>query len=652
MKNQLIGLVFLLAIGGILNASATLIVSPDGSIAVIIDTEKTVTWSLTYQGRQLVAPSPISLQFESGKHFGWEGKVASIAQKQIKSEIIPTVPEKFARIPDIYTAVEFRFRQGYRLQWRVYNDGVAYRWIGTRPGVVRVTAEEFTLQLPEDRDIRFPEEDGFISHSERLYKPMRVSEVGTKRMACLPVLVHAGNEVTLGVVEADLEDYPGMYLTGSATSPYRLSGIFPAAVAAEKMNRDRNPVVTDRHPWLAATTGNRPFPWRGVVIARSDGDLLLNQLVFKLSRLLELSDTDWIHPGKVAWDWWNANNLFGVQFNAGINTETYLEYIDFASENGIEYVILDEGWYPLGNLLALSPGIDMDRIIAHAREKKVGIILWVVWKTLWDQLQPALDRFSAWGIAGVKVDFMQRDDQWMVNYYWTIAREAAKRHLLVDFHGSFKPTGLRRAYPNVLTREGVLGLEHCKWATTCDPEHIVTLPFTRMLTGPMDFTPGAMTNAAKGQFQPTFNRPMSMGTRCQQLSLYVVFESPLQMLADSPSKYRREPESLCFIRDVPTIWDETFVLKARLGDYLAMARRRGNQWWIAGLTDWTERDLEIDFSFLPSGLWQLDLFQDGVNADRYGDDYRTETVRIDQNTKRVIHLAPGGGFAGRIHRDS
>jgi alpha-glucosidase len=373
-------------------------------------------------------------------------------------------------------------------------------------------------------------------------------------------------------------------------------------------------------------------------------------MIYKLAKPCQLDDTSWIKPGKVAWDWWNWNNIYGVDFRAGINTETYKYYIDFASKYGIEYVILDEGWYKLGNLLDVVPEINVEELVTHGKEKNVGIILWVIWKTLDDQLEEALDQFVKWGVKGIKVDFMQRDDQWMVNYYYKIAREAAKRHLLVDFHGAYKPTGLIRTYPNVLTSEGVRGLENSKWSKDDpSPGHNVTIPFIRMLAGPMDYTPGAMLNATKEPFRPVFNRPMSQGTRCHQLAMYVVYESPLQMLCDSPSNYLKEAECMDFFSRVPTVWDDTKVLDAKVGEYVLITRRSGNEWYVGAMTNWTARELEVDFSFLDAGNYTIEIYQDGINADRNAMDYKKVVRTVTKNEKLNIHLAPGGGWVGRLY---
>jgi alpha-glucosidase len=339
-----------------------------------------------------------------------------------------------------------------------------------------------------------------------------------------------------------------------------------------------------------------------------------------------------------------------VDFKAGINTETYKYYIDFAAKYGIPYIILDEGWYKLGNVLQVVPEINMDELTAYAKQKNVGIILWVVWKTLDDQLIPALDQFEKWGVKGIKVDFMQRSDQILIDYYHRVSKECAKRKMLVDFHGDQKPATMTRTWPNLISTEGVRGMEWSKWSAETEPKHNVTLPFTRMFLGPMDYTPGAMRNATRATFAPIFSQPMALGTRCHQLAMYVVFESPLQMLSDSPSNYMREPEIMDFLASVPTEWDETKVLDARIADYVVVARRNGRDWYVGAMTDWTPRNLEIDLSFLPEGNFTMEAYQDGVNADRKASDYKKMTTQVNRTTKIRLPLASGGGWAARVHQ--
>ncbi len=429
-----------------------------------------------------------------------------------------------------------------------------------------------------------------------------------------------------------------------------LYGKFPAVVLKVKdgAGPDRDEIVEKRADYIAKTKGDRSFPWRVFIIAAKDEDLIKSELVYKLAKPLELEETSWIKAGKVAWDWWNANNIYGVNYRAGINTQTYKYYIDFASQYNLDYVILDEGWSETTNLLHQAPDIDVEEICQYAKKKNIGIILWVLWKPLERQLKEALDQFEKWGVKGIKVDFMQRNDQWMVNYYHKIAKEAAKRHMLVNFHGAYKPCGLRRSYPNVITREGLKGLEQSKWSDLETPEHNVILPFIRMVVGPMDYTPGAMVNAQKENFRKIFNRPMSMGTRCHQLAMYVVYESPLQMLCDSPSNYMREKECMEFLSSIPTVWDKTIVIDAKISDYILIARKHGLDWYIGAMTDWSSREFEIKLNFLGEGDYHATIYEDGMNADRYASDYRKYEKAINQNDRFKIKMAPGGGWVAKI----
>jgi len=621
--------------------------SPDQNIKLKIEIMEKIYYSVVHKSREILTSSPISMTTRNRGVLGQNPVLEDASQRSINQEIHPVVQVKSAVITDNFNEITLKFKGNYSLIFRVYDDGVAYRFETFYEEEIDILSEEVVFHFADDHHVYFPLEESFFTHQERLYKYLPLSQISVYEMCYTPALVDIQDGPKVAITEADLEDYAGLYLLG--TNSPSLKGIFPAAPLKERQTRDRDARIVQRANHIARTIGKRTFPWRVLIIAGRDGDLIKSQMVFKLAKPLQLEDTSWIKPGKVAWDWWNANNIYGVDFKAGINTETYKYYIDFASEHGIEHVILDEGWYVLGDLLNINPEIDIPEITQYAQEKNVGIILWVIWKTLDDQLQEALDQFEKWGVKGIKVDFMQRDDQWMVNYYHKIAKEAAKRHLVVDFHGAYKPTGLRRAYPNVLTREGVLGLEHNKWSKNVTPEHNVTIPFIRMLAGPMDYTPGAMINAQKDDFRAIFTRPMSMGTRCHQLAMYIVYESPLQMLADSPSNYRKEKECLEFLSQVPCVWDDTRVLDARVADYVVIARRSGDIWYVGAMTDWTARELSIDFNFLEEGDYQAVIFKDGLNAHRYGDDYKKEVIEFTNQDTIKIKLAPGGGWAARIY---
>jgi alpha-glucosidase len=624
------------------------VASPNRDIVVSLTTEGArLSWSIAYRGAPLTLPSPLALVLDGGRTLGDKPVFTTTFSRSGDAILRPPVRYRRAEVRDRFNEATFAFAGNYALVVRAYDDGVAYRWKTTLPGEITVVNEEATLAFPADHPLLFPEETSLLSHQERPYKSLKISEVTAGRFSSLPAMVIPASGPKMVFTEADLFDYPGMDLT-AGSGPNSLRGLFPAYPKRTELRRDRDEAVVERETWIAKTKGSRDFPWRVLVIADRDETLLDTDIVYRLASPTAIADTSWIRPGKVAWDWWNALNIYGVPFPSGVNTNTYKHYIDFAAENGIEYIILDEGWYKLGDLLSITPGVDVDAIAAHAKAKKVGLIMWVIWKTLDLQMAPALDQFEKWGVKGIKVDFMQREDQWMVNYYERVAREAAKRKMLVDFHGAYKPTGLYRTWPNVVTSEGVLGLEQSKWGDLASPDNAVTFPFMRMLAGPVDYTPGAMLNAAKKDFKPIFDRPMSQGTRCQQLAMYVVYESPLQMLADTPSNYRREPESLEFLRAVPAVWDETKVLSAKVGDHILVARRSGREWYVGALTNWTARDVEVDLSFLGAGAFEADMYRDGANAERVGVDYAREKKAVTAADRLRIHLAPGGGFAARI----
>lgn len=624
------------------------VTSPDGRIELTVSAGDHLAYRVSMDGETLVSASAIALRLADGSAVGPGVTVVSARRAERDDWLEPVVPEKQSRVRDHYSALHLDFEGGWGLDARAYDDGVAFRFRADEPGPIVIASENFSVSLVQDPDLWFPAEESFLTHSERLYERLPASQVEPGTMAHLPVLASWAGGPKLAITESDLQAYPGLYLAGTGTST--LAGVSPAYPAEVEQVNDRTVRVVSREPYIARTSGPRTFPWRVFVVADEDADLVRTTMVWRLAAPLRLDDPSWIRPGQVAWDWWNALNLTGVDFEAGVNTDTYRYFVDFASEQGIEYVILDEGWSDPADLTSLNPEVDLDLLFAYAADRGVGLIPWVVWKSLDDRLDESLDRFEAWGAVGIKVDFMQRDDQPMVEYYWRIAEAAARRHLLVDFHGAYKPAGLRRAYPNVVTREGVRGLEHVKWSPYPTPEHDVTLPFIRMLAGPMDYTPGAMLNATEEQFKPVFDRPMSLGTRVHQMAMYVVYESPLQMLADSPSHYLQEAECTAFIVDVPTVWDDTKVLAASVGDYLAVARRSGNSWYVGAMTDWESRDLSLDTGFLDEGAWSAEVFTDGRNADRNPQDYRKVVLEFEAGEPLEVHLAPGGGWVGRLVR--
>jgi alpha-glucosidase len=622
--------------------------SPDGRIEIRIRTAGQIRYDVVLKGRAVLENSTLSLDVEH-KKLGVQSKVIGAQQRSSDQIVEPVIREKFAKIRDHYNELKLNLAGDYAVVFRAYNEGAAYRFETSLPQAeVKIYGEESVFEFPTNFIVYYPQEDGFFSHNERKYLPQHLSEIAPAFLATLPAVVDVGDGAKIAIAESDVESYPGLWLKG--TGGNGLAATFPPYPLKESLTGDRDYRVAESADYIAVTAGTRTFPWRVIGVADRDGDLLTNQIVYLLEKPSEVQDTSWIKPGKVAWDWWNANNVYGVDFKAGINTATYKYYVDFAAKYSIPYIILDEGWYKLGNVLEVVPEINMEELTAYAKQKNVGIILWVVWKTLDDQLIPALDQFAKWGVKGIKVDFMQRSDQILIEYYGRVSRECAKRRMLVDFHGDQKPASMTRTWPNLISTEGVRGMEWSKWSADSEPKHNVTLPFTRMFLGPMDYTPGAMRNATKATFAAIHDQPMALGTRCHQLAMYVVFESPLQMLSDSPSNYLREPEIMEFLGPVPTEWDETKVLDARIADYVVVARRNGDDWYVGAMTDWTPRTLEIDLSFLPAGNFTMEAYQDGVNADRNASDYKKITTQVNRNTKLKLPLASGGGWAARIHQ--
>jgi alpha-glucosidase len=621
--------------------------SPDGSITLQIDVTERITYSVSVNGKAVLAPSPLSLTLDQDRILGQNPVVKQTITNAASETLYPAVQEKSRTIDNTYNELLIEFSEPFGLIFRAYDDGVAYRFKTDIPDPVQVVSEQIEYHFPADYMIYFPEEDSFYTHQERQYQHKKLSELTKDKFSSIPALVEVTDGPKIALTESDLIDYPGFYLQAQGNTT--LKAVFPKYPKKEESRSDRDRIVTETEEFLANTDGRRTFPWRTMIIAENDGGLVLSQMVYKLASPCEIEDTSWIRPGKVAWDWWNDFNTFGVDFRAGVNTENYKYYIDFASRYGIEYIILDEGWYPLGNLLKTVDAIDMPELLRYGKAKNVDLILWTTWKTLDEQFDAAMDQFEKWGIAGLKVDFMQRDDQKMVQYYEKVAAECAKRKMLVDFHGSYKPAGLRRRYPNVMTREGVHGNEQAKWSDHITPTHRLTLPFIRMVAGPMDFTPGAMRNYQPGRYNPVNSRPGSIGTRCHELAMYVLYESPLQMLCDNPAQYLREPETMEFLDPVPAVWDDSRVIDAKIATYLYMARKSGQDWFLGGMTNEEPRSCEFDLSFLDKdAAYTLILFRDGINADRYAEDYKKITRDVTAADTLKIEMAPSGGFVARI----
>lgn len=637
--------------------------SPDGRLRVTVETGTTITYTVVHENTPVVTASPLSVTLGNGTVWGANPKLKKANTISVKQEVNSRLYKKQV-ISDVYNELTLQFKGDYKVVFRAYDQGVAYRFAATGKEAFTVKNEEVCLNFQENlntlvpyvRDFNPADPDRqFFNSFENTYTPAKLSDLHPQRLIFLPLLVELAGGKKMVFTEADLESYPGLYMA-NRTGGNALTGVFapyPKTTVQGGHNMLQQ-IVTEREPFIARLKAGAALPWRVLTVATSDSELLDNDLVYLLASPSRIADPSWIKPGKVAWDWWNDWNIYGVDFRAGINNQTYKYYIDFASENHIEYVILDEGWAvnKKADLMQIVPEINVKELVDYARERQVGIILWAGYYAIDRDMENVCRIYSEMGVKGFKVDFMDRDDQEMVDFYYRCAETAAKYKLMVDFHGAYKPTGLHRTWPNVINFEGVHGLEQLKWSP---PEvdmvrYDVTFPYIRMLAGPVDYTQGAMRNANRRNYHPVNSEPMSQGTRCHQLAQYVIFESPLNMLCDNPSSYRMEPECTRFIAEIPTVWDETKALDGVVGEYIVMARRHGDTWYIGGLTNWNKREVTVDLGFLGDQFKTVELFRDGVNADRAARDYKRESITMPASKKMTLTLMQGGGFAAKITR--
>ncbi|WP_276484292.1 glycoside hydrolase family 97 protein [Paraflavitalea pollutisoli] len=622
--------------------------SPDGRIVVKIAAGSTIQWSVSFNGETLLQPSAIGITINGERFPGPKTKV----QKQIATthndSIFSVVPVKNSWIPDVYKELKLTFAGGVALVFRAYNNGVAYRFVlDKKLPSLKVDAEDVNFQLNEANLAWWPQENDkeFISHYEALFDKVRIDTLPKQKYAYLPLYQTTPQGTKLVITESDLYDYPNLFLFPQGGG--KLNGQFPPHVLKSHIapRTDRREVLAEKASYIADTKGSRSLPWRLIMIAPDDVSLLSNELVFQLARPAAKADYSWLKPGKVAWDWYNANNLFGVPFESGINNTTYKYYIDFAARFGLEYVILDEGWSrTTTDVSAPRKEIDVKELTQYGASKGVGIILWTLWRPMDEKMDSLLDLFVQWGVKGIKVDFIQRADQYTVNFYERLAKACMDRKMLVDYHGAYKPVGLNRQYPNVINYEGVKGLENNKWADYITPEHNLTLPFTRMTAGPLDYTPGAMRNSSKKLFAVNFTEPMSRGTRAHQAAMYVMYEAPLQMLAETPSMYLQDTVFTRFIASIPTTWNKTVPLTGKIGTYAAIARRHDKKWYIGAMTDWEPRTLEAKLDFLPEGNYRIDILTDGINAAKYPVDYKIESKQVKKGDVIPMKMAGGGGW--------
>lgn len=618
--------------------------SPDDRLSVTVSTGSNTTYAVDFDGKRIINPSPISMTFDNGTVIGRDMVVRDVERDSHDATHTPVIRQKSASVRDHYNSMNL-LADDYSLEFRVYDEGLAYRFRTNFPtDSLKVLNEEASFRFPDDYDTLFPEERTMLSAQQPVFKPMKLSEIATDKFCSTPVLIKPDDKVRILISESDLESYPGMFLLKQGTN--ELCGKYAAVSLEDYRTDDRQIFPTKRADYIAKVAGTRSYPWRAMAVVDDDAKLITNQLIYNLAPSSE-GDFSWVRPGKIAWDWYNALILTGVDFKCGVNNDTYKYYIDFASANNLEYVVLDDGWSEPWDVTKTIPEIDMPLLVDYGKKKNVDLILWVSWAPFREKIDEAFDCFSDWGVKGIKMDFMNRDDQEMVDFYYEVARKAAEHKMLVDFHGAYKPTGWIHTFPNVLTSEGVAGLENHKWGSFVTPRHNVTLPFTRMVAGPMDYTPGAMRNLHEKDHQINFNLPASVGTRCHQLGMYVIYESPLQMLADSPTMYEKEPLCMEFLSQVPVVWDETRVIDAAIGDHIIVARRNGDTWYVGGMSGEKGGHFDIPLDFI-KGNRTLTSWEDGPNVEMNATDFVKHTKKVKPSDTFSIDIYDGGGFAAII----
>lgn len=628
--------------------------SPDGTLKVEISAGNELAYQVMHGNDTILSHSNIGLVLENGTIVGKTPRITGERRRKIKDNM----ESPFYRFKEFVATgneLDLKLKGGFGIIFRAYNEGVAYRFYTTQSSDIIIKEEQAEFNFKEDYTAYLPyttnDKKPMAMAYQNVYDIIPLSKAQPK-LAFLPVTVDCSS-VKLTLLESDLEAYPDMFVQ-SQQGKYGLKGVFaPYPAKTDFYPWRKQEYVTETTDFISRSRGSRSYPWRVLAITEKDTDMPVNNLVYALASPNRIGDTSWIKTGKVAWDWWNDWNLKGVPFKAGINMDTYKYYIDFASRNGLEFIVLDEGWYApkSGDMLTVIPELDLPELIAYGKSKGVEIVLWTVFNVLDSQLEAACKKYADMGIKGFKVDFLDRDDQTAVEMVYRIAEMTARYKLILDLHGIYKPTGINRTYPHIINFESVFGMEEVKWTDIKNnmPLYDVTFPYIRMMAGPVDYTPGAMRNATKADWRAMYYTPASMGTRCHQLAAYIVHDSPFTMLCDAPTNYLNEQECVDFIASLPVEVDSTFIASGELGKYIVTVRKKDVNWYIGGMTNWDERDVQLDFSFLPEGMsYTAVLFKDGVNANKQAEDYRKETIRIDKDSRLTLHLASGGGFAMKL----
>ena len=647
MKHLLLSIIYILSTN-FSSGKEFALFSPDQNTEVVITLDSKIGIIALYQSNELFKLEDITLEIEGQDFTSGIKKIKTAESNSLSRKLHPQIKEKYSEINEEFNELTLRFKSNYAFIIRVFNEGMAYRFQTFFPDSMVVNRENLSLQFEEQDSLWFQKSATFNSAYETPYRYKAINDIATDGYCCLPALLKKPDGVNVLIMESDLEDYPGMWLKGSGNSSLKSAHAgYPAALKYEGSPYQYGQVKNHENH-IANTTGTRSFPWRVFAISENDAGLISNTLVYQLAKPSQIKDVSWIQPGVVTFDWWGRRNIYGTDFKSGVNTETAKYFIDFAAAFDFEYFLFDDGWSKRDDLFAVNPDLDMDEVLIYAKGKNVKIMLWVIWNTFLKQEQMVWDQFEKWGISGIKFDFMNRDDQQMVQFYHHVAREAAKRKMVIDFHGAYKPAGLRRIYPNVLTREALIEFEYNGWTEYDTPEHHNLLPYIRLVAGPADYIPFTTHNATRKNFRQVGDMPMGQGTRAHSMALFVIMESPMQMLPDSPSDYYREKECTAFISSIPVEWDDLRVLHAKIGEHTVLARKNGQDWYIGAITNWHPKEFEIVFDFLDEGEYQMEFIEDGINADTRAIDYLKKSRNIKKGDTMNVKLAPGGGWVARL----
>jgi alpha-glucosidase len=629
--------------------------SPDKSIDVTVQAGNQFTYSVQYKGRPLVTTSPIDLVLSQQDSLLSGAKIKKVKRQSVNSTITSPVPEKRRQIPDVYNELRLEFSRPVALVLRAYNDGVAYRFETRFPDSLIIHNEVALFNISPKAVAYYPQvqprKDADLFHTsfEENYSIRTIDSMARDSISFTPVLVDLDN-VKVVLTESDLEDYPGMFL--SPDSAGGLKGVFAPYPLEEKIVGGEFPqaIVTRRAGFIARTKGTRTFPWRALAITDDEKTLPVNDIVYRLAAPSRVPDVSWIKPGKSTEEWIIGINIFNVPFKSGINTATYKYYIDFAKRFGFDRILFDAGWSDNQDLLKVNPALNMDTLSAYAKAQGVGLSMWTLALTLDRQLDSALQQFNKWGVDFIMTDFIDRDDQKAVAFHHRIAQACARHKIMLMYHGSFKPAGFNRTYPHALTREGVLGSEFNGWSHRVTPDHNVLLPYIRMVSGPMDYEPGLLDHGTKETFRPIWNKVMAQGTRVHQLAMFVVFDSPMQLFSGNPSQGLLESQYMELLGSIPTTWDETHIADGKLGEYIVTARKKGADWFVGAMTNWSARTVTIPLSFLEAGTFKATICADGINADKWASDYVIRVQTVKQGDSLVMKMAPGGGYLVHLQK--